>query len=344
MRGFFLFSFIAFFASCTDANPGYQSDPSLPGECRRGEAINQTFDNFEQSDLLDILFVVDASGNSETLLNLTKEALPGFLERFENKEIHVKMGVATTQRKSKISSGENCAESIKIVDSVDDSNWKEIAACNTTQKLEADAADEPLSVALALQNSALWRKRAKRLVVIISRDDDCSGANISGDKPREKCNDAERMPLNVFEEGFLKDIKSEEGFTLAIIAGPSSGDVNRPVCNSSVGPVYAANRLNELADSLGERAIRQNLCGNNLGPPLKKIAEKIVASGTTLCAQKKMEHEPLRVVDGEDRILNLGKDGFIYEADQHSCENGAIVLDHSGSRALEEVKVTYCVL
>lgn len=337
-----------FSLACTETNLGYVSDPRLPGSCRIGESQVETFDDFEHSEMLDILFVVDASGDSETLLNLVEDAIPSFLSTLEEQNIHVKMGVTTTARNGKVAVGQsaNCPDNnTKYVDSTQTQDWKNIAACNGAQKISADEADEPLAVILDAQNSSLWRDRAKRLVVVISRDDDCSGANIGGDKPREQCNDAEnKTPLDVFTDGFLKDAKTQEGFTLAIIAGPASLEIQRPVCNSTIGPIYAANRLNQMVAFLGDRAISENLCGNSLFGPLNNIAQKMTSLGTSLCAQKKMSHEPLRVVDGEDRILRLGKDGFIYAADQNECENGAIVFDHSGSRALEEVKVTYCVL
>ncbi len=345
---FLLGLFGIFSIACTDLNPGYVSDPSLPGSCRIGNPSDEVFDDFEQSDMLDILFVVDASGDSETLLALVEEATPGFLKTLEQQNIHVKMGVTTTSRNGKISTGlsPNCIDNkTKIVDSAETEDWKKIAACNAIQKLEEDKPDEALAVVLDSDGSSLWRDRAKRLVVIISRDDDCSGANIGGNKPREQCNDADnKTPLDAFRDGFLRDVKTVEGFTLAVVAGPSSFETQRPVCNSTIGPIYAANRLNEMVDLLGERGISENLCGSDLSGPLQSIAKKITGSGTSLCAKEKMTHEPLRVVDGEDRILSLGKDGFIYAADQNECENGAIVFDHGGSRALEEVKVTYCAL
>lgn len=328
---------------CTEPNLGYVSDPSLPGECRSGHPVSETFDQFEQSNLLDILFVLDASGDSEVFIDSIQEAIPGFLEKFEEAEIKVRFGVTTTDAKAAIRAGESDLCKTRIVDSETTKDWKTIAACNAGQRVSDDFADEPLAVTNRLLDDKLWRKRAKRLVVILTRDDDCSGGNITDAQPREACVKAQKHEIEIFEKAFRASVNTPEGFTLAVLAGPSSSTMSlRPVCNATLGAVYAANRLYSLTEAFGEQGFFASLCTNDLVSPLRTLADQVIQQGVTLCSSQVMTHEPLRVVDGDDNLVSVGKDGFIYAADQGQCKNSALVFDHSGSSAIEKVKVEYC--
>ena len=61
--------FLLLAAGCVSENPAYDPNPLLPDECREGAEVSETFASFGRPEKLDILFVVDGSGDGvEALL------------------------------------------------------------------------------------------------------------------------------------------------------------------------------------------------------------------------------------------------------------------------------------
>ena len=341
---------------CTEDNPGFVPDPQLPGECRAGEEVDEVFESFESSKLYDILFVIDNSGDAQELQTVLADSVPAFLETFEAAEKNVVVAVTTTDPNMSDLAvpgeiAEGCAgNDKKIAESDDSDRWKEVAACNVVQETTEDRADAiftTIQKSVLAGNNGLWRDRSRKLVVVVSRDDDCSSTEaITGEMPREACRTSESLTeVSSFVDFVASNPQTPEGLTIAFIAGPAvteeTDDRARPVCNSRIGPVYAGNRLQEAADGLGVQSLVQNVCSEDLTPALQSIAQHVLGRGTTLCASREMAHEPLRVVDGDDAEVRVGDGGFVYLGSQPECENGALVFDDD---ALEEIEVTYCAL
>lgn len=279
-------------AGCVDDNPGYAPESGLPEVCRGVETV-------EQPDKLDILMVVDNSGDVEGEQERLASALPAFLDTIAARDISVRVGVATTDGSAapglappgQIAAG--CGGNVQAIASSDDGgDWTEIAACNVVQGEDGQPRQQALEV---IERSvverpgnleAFLREDARLLVVVFSNEDDCSsGAQLGGEGAvRTQCvrNAGRLTKVSSYVEAITQGAPSSDGVALAVISGPpSSREVGpdesvRPVCQSTLGAAYPANRLFEAATLFGDDGVFENLCTDDLSFTLAEVAAEAV--------------------------------------------------------------------
>ena len=358
-------------SGCVEKNPRYNPDPLLPGECRRGIETSETFDNFEQPQKLDILAVVDNSGDIMREQDRLASALPGFLRELEGRGLSIRFGVVTTDAASDDGLAppgtirDGCEQNTgRIADSESGNQWRRMAACNVMQGDEGLARQQALEV---IERAVIdrpgnlktfFRDQSRILILVLSNEDDCSGDQQLGqdDAVRNLCvwNNDKLTPIEDMIEAVRSEASTPEGVSMAVLSGPPSarevedGEALRPVCQGTLGAAYPANRLYEASRLLGEQGYFQSLCTDDLSYGLGEIAGRLIGpSRATFCPARRLVHEPLEVTvpesGGETEELALGQDGFLYLGPTDECERGAVSV---APEALEEaiaVEMRYCV-
>lgn len=279
-------------AACVDDNPGYAPESGLPDVCRGVETV-------EQPDALDILMVVDNSGDVEGEQERLASALPEFLDTLAARGISVRVGVVTTDASAAPGLAppgqiaEGCGGNVQAIASSDaGGNWTEIAACNVVQGEDGQPRQQALEV---IERSvverrgnldAFFREDARLLVVVFSNEDDCSsGADVGGEGAiRTQCvrNAGRLTKVSSYVDAIRDGAPGSEGVALAVVSGPPSSrelapdEPVRPVCQSTLGAAYPANRLFEAATLFGDDGVFENLCTDDLSFTLAEIAAEAV--------------------------------------------------------------------
>jgi hypothetical protein len=357
-------------SGCVDPNPAYSPDPLLPDRCRRGVEVSETFDNFERPGALDILVVVDNSGNVTAEQERLAEALPGFLEPLSERGLSLRVGVVTTDGSAApglaapgmIADG--CEENREIfADSEASDNWTQIAACNVVQGEEGQPRQQALEVIARSVTDRpatlgdFFREQARLLVLVVSNEDDCSSAGeLSGEgTARNECVwQAGRLSkVETSVEAIRDEFVTPEAVSLAVFSGPPSdgevaqGEAVRAVCQGTLGAAYPANRLYDAVQAFGGQGYFQSLCIEDFSFGLSEVAARLGPTRTTLCPAKLLVHEPLEVVvrDGaaDPQEVSLGEGGFLYFGPTAACANGALSLAAEPLEGAQAVDVRYCI-
>ncbi|MBA2661891.1 MAG: hypothetical protein H0U74_06320 [Bradymonadaceae bacterium] len=358
---------------CTRENPAYNPDPLLPDQCREGQEVSESFESYERPDLLDVLLVVDNSGDVEAQQLSLARAMPQLLEPLAQEQINVRVGVMTTDATVAAGlappgkSAPNCAtNTANVADSEAQENWIQVAACNIQQGKNGDSFQRALEVierAVISEPSSLStfrRPRARLLIIVVSNEDDCSQQEplvASGDVlVRNLCswNPDKLIDTRAWAERLRAKAKSPEGIALATIAGPTSsvpiedGRDVRPLCQSSMGAAYPSNRLYEVTNYFGTNGHYDNICSHDLSQQMREIARHLaLASTVTLCPGRQLTHEPLAVQarTGAERVdIGLGAHGVVFLGRNEACPNGALSLNAQALRGVNSVESQYCVI
>lgn len=358
--------------ACTEENRYYQPEPLLSDECRRGEEVTETFDDFESPDALDILVVVDNTADMERAQGAFADAVPDFLEGIAERGISLRLGVITTD--ANLPAGlanpgtqrAGCAQNTgAFADSESAGDWTRVAACNSVRTDAGTPRQQALSAIkrnLVDQPDALsefLRPRARLLLLVLSNEDDCSSDAAyrpSGQSARDQCAKKADELDDIAE--WVTSVRAqsitEEGVALAVLSGPPSDQYDgangtlRPVCQGTFGPAYPANRLWQAAGLMGPFGLFQSLCTDTIAYNLSTIADALVAPAPlTLCPSERLVHEPLDVslmgADASVRSIPLGESGFLYSGASGACTNGAVRISPSVLTGVEAVEMRYCV-
>ncbi len=355
-------------AACTEENPAYNPDPFLPGECATGVETPETFTEYERPDLLDILVVIDNSGDVDDLQIGLAEALPEFLEGLKEDGLNVQLAVATTDSLGTRlagpgTSGDGCASNTSNIVRQEQSNWTKLAACNVQQGSSGDPYQQSLATidGIFLKTSreelGFFRANARTLVLVVSNEDDCShgGTLTGGQQPRQECltSASSLSSVKVLTDQLLTIPDVPEGFMFAVISGPPVDEMTddmgrvRPVCSSALGSVYSARRLYEATEAFGAQGEFLNLCVQDLSSNLETLRRGLlVPKSSEFCPLRKLTQAPLEVTgteaDGADFPILLGDDGFVFEGETGTCENGGLLMRPEALSRAESVRVTYC--
>lgn len=357
---------------CIDENPNFQPGPLLSDECRRGDEVLETFEDFESPQALDILVLVDNSSDMKRAQEAFADALPAFLEDLEQRGMTLRLGVLTTEAGA--SDGlaapgierEGCARNTgRVADSEGPGDWSRVAACNVVRTDAASPRQQALGVLadhLVARPDALadfLRPRARLLLLVLTNEDDCSSSapmGQGGPTVRDRCAEHAEQLDDVAE--WVRSVRAQaatdEGVMLAVLSGPPSEQMRaedprlRPVCQGTFGPAYPANRLWQAAGLFDRFGLFQSLCTDALSYHLSAITEQLVAPARmTLCPAQKLVHEPLDVAlykaDASVTSIPLGEGGFLYSGASAACANGALSLSPEALRGVESVEVRYCV-
>lgn len=348
--------------ACTQENPAFESDPFLPGECRSGSEFTETIEGFARPDKLDILIVVDNSGDVLDLQTALADALPEFLNPLSDLDVHV--GVATTDATGAARLAqpgtvlEDCASNGDRVARSEASNFTRVAQCNVVQGDDGDPFQQSLGVVRRLffdaspQDLGFFRSDARLLVLIASNEDDCTSESPLGpsQQARQTCLDESSSLVDVDEllESLEALKKPVEALKFAVLSGvPDSEDNDqvRAVCSSGLGAVYPAPRLFALTEALGDRGAFRNACVENLRSTMRELARHASPRTTTLCPSRPLAHEPLAVdavVDGQRQTIRVGEDGFTFLGRTEACPNGALQFNGLSLARATAVEATYC--
>ncbi len=361
----YLLAIVLLSLGCTEPNPAYNPDPFLPGECREGVKFEESFDDFEAAEKLDVVFVVDNSGDVDAMQEAVAESVPGFLKSLTDADVQVRASVVTTDASRAlvlapaVDDREGCdGNSSTVVESSDD-DWRNAVACNVLQGSEGAPVSEPLSVLQGLFTDldprvGLFRDDARKLVIVVTNEDDCSGGEATGQgSVRQACADAAADGQLLDVENVVESVKgfakSDRGVALAVISGPAAAieDEVRPVCSSRIGAVYGANRLEQATTLMGEQGYFGNLCRSDLSGVFAEVASAVALPQETLfCPGRELLQEPLSVsgvYDGEKAPIRVGDDGFVFLGKTDSCPTGAILVRPDALREAESVDLEYCV-
>ncbi len=346
--------------ACTEPNPAYDPNPVALGECRAGVEVGETISEFERPEKLDVLFVVDGSGDVEDLQQVLSDSVSEFLGTLNLLALDTHVAVATTDasgeaqlaRPGRLADG--CASNSTVVAKSTDSNWISATRCNVFQGGQSGSGfDQPLRVVERLVDAGagqeFFRADARLLVVIVTKDDDCSSEDPLSGIPRDVCaNNPDLVDVGDTIDAWRASRLTTDSFALAVIAGPPSDQERmdrRPVCSSTVGSVFPANRLFRATELLGDGGYFSTACTDDIAPWLISIGKDFAANGTaTFCPGAELAHEPLSVVlfDGEDQEeVRLGE-GYRYLGSTDSCENGAVQFAASSLRGIDEISLEYC--
>jgi hypothetical protein len=364
---------VSLMSGCTRENPAFNPDPLLPGECRQGLEVSESFEQFERPGKLDLLVVVTSGGRTATTIQrFLADAMIPMLERLEEAELDVRVGVMTTHSDGEPglapagNLGPGCESNTTRVASSAQRSWKSIAACNVQQGEAGDGFQRSLEVvyrSLVTSPESLTRFRrddARLLVLIVANEDDCSAREIfavSGDiAPRNGCawNQDKLIDPTLWARAIRREATTPEGISLAVIAGPPStrvyeqGQAIQPVCESRIGPSYSSSRLQQAAQAFDTSGRFYSLCVNELDVQLDMVAQELaIAERITFCPALPLVHEPLAVdaVDGlgQERPIYLGAGGYRFLGATASCETGALQFDAEALRDAQSVTTRYCV-
>lgn len=359
-------------SGCVEDNPAFQRGPVPLDECRRGEEVSEVFEDFERPDQLDILVVMDNSGSVGQLQRAFARALPEFLEGLDARGVAARLGVVNTDspRPEGLAppgtSADECGgNTAAFADSTSGGDWTRAAACNVVQGDRGEPRQQALSAAKTSlldepgDLAEFFRPRARRLVMVVSNEDDCSSGESlsggSGESIRARCaQQAERLDeVERWAEEVRAELKTAEGLSIAVLSGPpvsaddGAEEVLRPVCQGALGAAYGASRLWEAADYFGPQGAFESLCVEDLDFSLARIAQQLVGQARmTICPAEPMVHEPLRVeIDagsGDLSPADPGEAGFIFLGETDSCHNGALSIAAQELVGAERVEVKYC--
>ena len=337
--------------SCTRANPAYVPNPELPDECRSGVEVTEAFRSFPRPEMLDILFVVDASGDDpEALQTLFADAVGPLGAITDELGLDVRAAVATTDATVRGLSGPNktapgCEANDAVIADSSDDGWETTLRCNLIAPPSASLYDQPLLVVHQLLEDppdGMLRPDARLLVIVASRSDDCSAAGPLSGAPREACASAELRGVDELVDGWAEQWPLSD-LGLVVFAGPPSGlgaDDLRAVCSSTIGSATPGNRLFD-ATGLVEHSTFHSVCTDEVFLPLSDAVATFVSETPIVICPGEMSHEPLAVrVDGG--AIPLGDEGFIYVASSADCPGGAIRFAAAAVTAVDEIEITYC--
>jgi hypothetical protein len=352
-----LISAVAIFG-CTQPNPAYDPDPYLPGECREGVEVTETFDSYERPEKLDVLFVMDDSGDVSELQEMAAASIPKFAVALEGTGVDARVAVTTSGGSGEptlsgaVTEPDGCEDNDVAVADTSDSGWAQAVACNLQQGEDGDPIDQPLGVIDAHLDAGsgneFFRADARLLVVVFAKSDDCTHADSSSDE--EVCSDDEAL-VDVADmvTRWRASRVTTDSLGLAVFAGPPS-DVadDRRVCNATIGSVDAGNRLSRAAYALDEQGFFSSVCTDDVSTPLTEVVERFVdGATTTICPAAALVHEPLSVVatiDGDQESIPLGADGFVYLGATELCEEGALEFAGDSLWGAEQIDLEYCTL
>ncbi|MFU8802677.1 MAG: vWA domain-containing protein [Bradymonadaceae bacterium] len=360
---------------CTQENPAYNPDPLLPGECRAGIEVSETFASFERPEQLDMLIVVDNSGRVTELQKSLARALMPMLDVLEEEELDVRVGVMTMDSTVEIglapasSRGDGCESNTTQVANSAQRNWKSIVSCNVQQGDGGDAFQRSMEViyrSVVSEPESLSRFRresARLLILVLTNEDDCSAREafpVSGDvSPRNACvwNQDKLIDVGDWSRAIRGEATTPEGISLAVISGPPSsrvyehGEAVRPVCEGGIdtGGAYASNRLYDATAAFGASGRFYSVCVNELDRQMMELGRELaITSTTTLCPGQKLAHEPLAVdaldEDEKERSVPLGEHGFMFLGRSAECETGALQFNADALRDAQAVTTMYCVV
>lgn len=352
---------------CTEPNPAFNPDPLLPGECRAGNRAEQSFDAYERPEKLDVLIVVDSSGDVERMQDKFAQAAQPWLEDLKARGLDVWAAVTTTDLDGRPlapagDSADGCTGNTTQVVKSSSPNWARILACNVAQGSSGDPFQQSLQKIRTVLESDIAgdtfiREDARLLILVLSNEDDCShgGMLTNAGSAREECYGAREglLDLEEFAQTFRDAKSTPEGVAFVAISGPPSDsetDEIRPVCNASVGSAYGANRLSDLSILMGDQGFFTSVCVEDFGPTLNTVTERLgIAKTLSLCSERPMAHEPLAVsaVDEDEELtpIRLGAAGFVYLGATDECENGLLEFQTSAlvGAGARRIDVEYCV-
>ncbi len=353
---------------CTEPNPAYNPDPLLPGECREGNETSQTFENFEKPNKLDILVVIDSSGDVGDIQSALAQASGPWLEDLKARGISVHAIVTTADLDGRtiapaVTSVEGCSGNSTTVVKSSQSNWTRNFACNIQQGRTGDPFQQSLQKIEnvienkdTLQQLEFLREDARLLIMVVSNEDDCShgGLLTNANQARKECfeNRIGLKAVEDFVEVFQADRNSPESVSFVAISGPPS-DVSEDllaVCSSRLGSAYPAERLSSTSLLMGDQGMFSSICVEDFGQTLEQVTERLAIARTiSLCSARKMAHEPLSVTafnaDDDATAIRLGAAGFVYLGATDECENGILQFQAStlAATGAERIEVEYCV-
>lgn len=340
--------------ACTRPNPAYDANPELPDSCRTGVETSEKFTAFPDPAKLDILFVVDASGDDpQALQEVFANAVAPIGGALRELDLDVRAAVATTDASAGSlagpgKSGPDCEGNAKLVADLGEDDWGTTLRCNLFAPMAESRFDQPLAVVdglLAEPPEGFLREDARLLVVVGTRGDDCSSSSPLTGAPRQVCPTADLDDVQTLVEGWLAAIPTRDALGLAVFAGPPSevgAAEGRPVCSSTVGSALAANRLFEATTLFGELGYFSSICTDDVFRPLADVITSFAGDATTtICPASELTHEPLEVLAGGQPVP-LGEAGFTYLGPTADCANGAIRFASDALRDVDEVEITYC--
>ncbi len=362
----FAMSAVVCLAACTEDNPAYNPDPLLPGECRAGTSSTETFESFERPGKLDVLFIVDNSGDVEDSQQAMAFAAAQWLQGLKE-DLDINVAVATTDGTvpprlappGTLASG--CEGNTTQIARSSQSNFTRLIACNIIQGEDGDPFQQSIGVLdglffdTSLSDIGFFRADARLLVVALSNEDDCTHTGtLSGDgPPRQICadNPDKLSSITDFVDKLDAIRVTPQGFAFVAIAGPpsaSDSDELRPVCSSSLGASYASPRLYATTRLLGDRGHFVSSCAEDFITVLGDLTERYaIATQVSLCPAKKLAHEPLNVTgydsDDDATPIKLGSAGFQFLGPTTFCPNGELGFNAAALADVARIEVTYCV-
>ncbi len=278
-------------AACTEQNP-YQTEPLIADACE------QQAGDFEGPAELDVLVVVDNSGDILREQQRLAMAMPGFLDTLDARGLSTRVGVVSTDATAEAGLREpgtiyeGCEQnSGQIADSEGAGDWKRIAACNVMigddgrdrqqalKVIERSIVDRPGEL------DDFFRDQARLLVLVLTNEDDCSGDEaMPGEEPmRSECvwRRGRLTEVDAVVERIYEQTQTRRDIALAVFAGPPSGrDVEqgeqvRPVCQGTLGAAYPSNRLYEATRLFGQQGYFHSLCTDDLSFGLAEVAAEV---------------------------------------------------------------------
>jgi hypothetical protein len=350
---------LAAVSACTVDNPAFS--PPVP-VCATDELyVRQPF-ILPDPALVDILFVVDNSGDVEGMQSALSDAMPGFVQQLQaNAAINWQIGVVSTDVVNDAGElqvgqrGPGCpAASTGLINrATPDAGQR--AACAVQLGEDGDDVEQAFfAVREALKPATGFRRDGSSVVVVfVSNEDDCS-ATVNLDRDDEdscRTQTDALVPVADFQNFFRSEAVTRAGDQLtfvALIAG--TGEADAAVQCGDADEAYPGNRYAALVESIGRRSFVDSVCQNSFDRVLGDVISDVVfASDDVLCVERRMTGQPSLVAlrpDPNGEITSELSDfgDYLPLGATDDCAKGAVSINRAAHDAStgHRVEVWFC--
>ncbi len=345
-------------AACTVDNPAFMP-PELP--CDAGETYYRQPFQLADPNKVDILFVVDNGDGMADAQQRLAESMPLLVQALNADEgLDWRIGVTSTDVTGV--AGElvyggaglpGCPDLSANIITRATPDAAIAASCAVQLGEDGSAFEQGWQAArFGLRNTTLIRPDARKVVIFVSTEDDCSATAAFNQGSSENCRTQQDL---LFETDlFLQTFEAEQSRSgdaltfVALVAG--TGDPASPIQCGAVDEAFAGNRYADLATSFGRLGIVENICSASLQRPMQNIIDSVIlAQDDVLCVQSALKREPtnvvLRLSENSDITAELSPYGdYLTLGATDTCSTGAVAVSREAHNAAsgQRVEIWFC--
>jgi hypothetical protein len=355
---FFAALSLAGLAACTVDNPAF-SPPEPP--CENGETYYRQPFQVADASKVDILFVIDNGTGMAGAQERLAESMPLLVQSLNAQAgLDWQLGVTSTDvtgvAGELLYGGDRVPGCPTLTSNIIRRSTPEalLAASCAVQLGEAGSDFEQgwQAARFGLRNTELTRPDARKVVIFVSNEDDCSATAAFNQGAPSNCRTQQDLLFDA--DLFLQTFRGEQSRSgdaltfVALVAG--TGDAATPIQCGDVEEAFAGNRYAELATSFGRLGMVENLCSASLDRSMQNIIDNVIlAPDDVLCLQSPLNREPtdvvLRVDESSDISVYLSPYGdYISLGATDTCAQGAVSINREAHNVAtgQRVEIWFC--